>query len=308
MIASRCCICDTPDADVIAEGADYEYHISGDRFKVVRCRHCGLIYLNPRPDPSEHSRIYPPTYHAFGFTPSRYGLVYRVRRRLEARRLLPWCAGLSSGARILDVGCGDGFHLRLLRDFGDSGWSLEGVDASNQAVEAGAAQGLTIHRGRLEDLDLPDGSYDLVILIQTLEHLDDPPAVLRGIRRLLRPGGHLGIVTDNTASIDFRVLGNRYWGGFHFPRHWYLFSPSTLRRLCDKTGLEVVRLETQVSPINWVYSLRNRLVDRGAPRWIADRFRIEEPLTLAAFTLLDMACVVAGRGALLRAFVRRPLE
>ena len=51
----------------------------------------------------------------------------------------------------------------------------------------------------------------------------DPAAVLRAIRRVLRPGGRLLIVTDNTGSLDFSIAKRRHWGGYHFPRHWYLF-------------------------------------------------------------------------------------
>src|SRR6202040_2799794 len=127
--------------------------------------------------------------------------VYRVRRTLEARRAMQWCRGLPSDARILDVGCGDGFHLRLLRDFGPAGWSLEGVDASPRAVEAARRAGLTVHQGTVETVSLPEAHYDLVLLIATIEHVDDPPGVLRAVRRLLRPGGRVVIVTDNTDTL-----------------------------------------------------------------------------------------------------------
>ena len=92
-------------------------------------------------------RIYPSTYHAYDFTPEQFGFVFKVRRRLEARRLLAACQGLPADALILDVGCGDGFHLALLRDFGEPGWHLEGVDSSERAVEAANRNNIRVQGG-----------------------------------------------------------------------------------------------------------------------------------------------------------------
>ena len=301
-----CCVCGAEDCVPVGIGEDFEYRTSPDTFIAMRCRSCGLIYLDPRPAPAELPRIYPPNYHAFDFSPERFGFVYRVRRWLEARRALQWCHGLTDDARILDVGCGDGFHLRLLRDFGHRGWTLEGVDASERAVDAARRAGLTVHHGTVEQLELPPASYDLILLIATIEHVDDPAAVLRAVHRLLKPGGRAVIVTDNTATVDFAVFGGRHWGGYHFPRHFNLFNRATLERLGATASLEVESVETVVSPVNWVYSLRNTLVDWGAPSWIVERFSLRSPVALAAFTLVDTAHQIAGSGALLRVMLRRP--
>jgi SAM-dependent methyltransferase len=303
-----CCVCGADEGVPVGVGEDFEYRTSPDSFLAMRCRHCGLVYLDPRPAPSELPRIYPPTYHAFDFSAERYGFVYRVRRALEARRAMQWCRGLPSDARILDVGCGDGFHLRLLRDFGPAGWSLEGVDASPRAVEAARRAGLTVHQGTVETVSLPEAQYDLVLLVATIEHVDDPPGVLRAVRRLLRPGGRVVIVTDNTDTLDFRLFHGRHWGGYHFPRHFNLFDRGTLGRLAHGVDLDVDSMSTVVSPVNWVYSIRNALVDWQAPSWLVERFSLRAPVALALFTAFDTLHQMAGRGALLRAILRRPAD
>jgi SAM-dependent methyltransferase len=301
-----CCICGHDDAVPVAVGEDFEYHCSPDEFLAMRCRECGLVYLKLRPAMSELGRVYPPNYHAFDFSSERYGLPHRVRRRLEARRLLPWARGLPPGGRILDVGCGDGFHLGLLREFGSKEWILEGVDASAWAVNAGRAKGLTIHHGTVQSAELPVSSYDLALLIATIEHVDDPPAVLRAVHSLLRPGGRVIIVTDNTASLSFRLFAKRHWGGYHFPRHWNLFDQRNLRLLATRTGFEVEQVKTIVTPVNWTYSIHNALVDREAPSWLVSRFTLASPGSLAVFTVLDGMLQAAGRGGLLRAVLRKP--
>jgi SAM-dependent methyltransferase len=305
--AAHCCLCRHEMAEPIAVGEDFEYRSSPDTFLAVRCSGCGLVYLNPRPAMSELSRIYPPEYHAFDFSAARYGVAHRVRRRLEARRVLAWCHGLGSDARILDVGCGDGFHLRILRDFGPPTWQLEGVEPDARAAEAARSAGLQVHQGTIQEVALPASQYDLVLLIATLEHVDDPVAILERVRSLLRPGGKVGIVTDNTATVAFGLFGRRHWGGYHFPRHWNLFNRNTLRLLAGRSGLEVEEIKTVLSPVNWVYSLRNVLTDWGAPRWVADRFSLHGAGALTLFTLVDAVYQVFGRGALLRATLSRPV-
>ncbi len=304
LVPAACCICDSVDADPVAVGEDFEYRTSRDYFLIVRCRRCGLLCLDPRPAESELERIYPPTYHAFDFSAERFGIAYWIRQRLEARRALEWCGGIGEEARILDVGCGDGFHLGLLRRFGRRGWRLEGVDASRRAVEAARRAGLEVHHGRVEDLDLPRRAYDRILLVATLEHVADPTRLLGTLGELLTPDGRLVIVTDNAATLDFRIFRRRHWGGYHFPRHTFLFSPDCLRSLAEKVNLEVEELTTQVSPVNWTYSVRNLLEDWGAPRWLVERFSLGSPVSLAAFTVIDAVQRLFVGGSLLRAVLR----
>jgi SAM-dependent methyltransferase len=302
-----CCMCGQSDAEPIAVGEDFEYHSSPETFLAFFCRGCSLVYLSPRPTADSLPCIYPANYHAFNFSAEEFGLSYKVRSWLETRRLRDPCRGLSATARILDVGCGDGFHLRLLRQLGPSSWQLEGVDADARAVEAARASGLVVHPGDVQKVDLPLSSYDLVLLMMTIEHLADPLRTLQRIRELLRPGGRLTVITDNTATVDFKFFRRRHWGGYHFPRHWNLFDRKSLRALFERAGLEVEELTTLVSPVNWVYSIRNLLVDWKAPEWLVERFSLSSSVSLGVFTIVDLGWKLMGRGAILRAIARRPM-
>ena len=307
MVEVDCCICETRDAKPIGTGKDFEYNPGSDTFQAVQCNTCSLVYLNPRPAITEFEKIYPPTYHAFDFSPKQYGIVYKVRSWLEAKRLLSCCEGLPADARILDVGCGDGFHLNLLKEYGNKTWTLEGIDLDKRAIEMAAKNGLLVHQGSVESIDLPPNSYDLAFTIQTIEHVEKPAEVLKGIYRLLKPGGKLLIVTDNTDSLDFKWFKKNYWGGYHFPRHWNLFNGRSLRKIAAKTGYEVERVATQVSPVNWVYTIHNYLVSKKAPSWLTNRFGLKSTVSLAVFTVTDMVLQKFRRGALMRVTLRKPL-
>jgi len=302
-----CCVCGSTNASLIGKGEDFEYHTSADTFFAMQCDSCNLVYLDPRPAASEFEIIYPPTYHAFDFSKKEFGFVYNIRCRLEARRSLNRCRHLKDDARILDVGCGDGFHLGLLRQYGNKTWKLEGVDLDQKAVKAATKAGLDVHLGRVQDVNLPENSYDMVFMIQTIEHLEDPRQVLKTIFRLLREGGQLIIVTDNTDSIDFNWFKNGHWGGYHFPRHFNLFNRNSLTKLALDVGYDIKDLTTIVSPVNWVYSIHNYLVDHKMPQWLINRFTLKSSFSLFVFTVLDFVLQKFGRGALLQATLQKPL-
>jgi hypothetical protein len=128
--------------------------------------------------------------------------------------------------------------------------------------------------------------------------------LLQLIRSLLRPGGRLVIVTDNTDSLAFRLFKGRYWGGYHFPRHWHLFNRYTLRLLAEQTGFEVETLTTQASPINWTQTIHNALIDWHAPQWLINRFSLKATVALAFFMGFDTLHQLSGKGAELNAILR----
>ncbi len=300
-----CAICNVDDCTPVAVGEDFEYATTDIEFMAVQCRRCSLVYLNPRPDSSSIGDAYPSHYHAFDFKKEGLGFIYQVRERLEARRLLKWCRTLPEDARILDFGCGDGFHMQILKKFGHETWQIEGIDCDARAVEGARRRGFEIHQGMIEEVHLNEGSYDLILMIMTIEHLAHPTDSLKRVSALLRPGGRVVIVTDNTGSPDFAIFGNRCWGGYHFPRHLYLFNQRNLALICRIAGLQPVSVVTAVSPVNWTYSLRNWIQDWKGPSWLYRFFSLESPLALATFTLLDIPLTWLNRGAILQAVVER---
>ena len=150
--------------------------------------------------------------------------------------------------------------------------------------------GLKVHLGSLEEVDLPEESYDLVFMIQTIEHAENPGSVLNSIFKLLKKGGRLVIVTDNTGSIDIKLFKRKYWAGYHFPRHWNLFNRHSLVKLGSKSGFEVDNFTTIVSPVNWIYSIHNSLVDKHKPKWLINQLTLKSLISLFVFTALDLYC------------------
>jgi hypothetical protein len=76
--------------------------------------------------------------------------------------------------------------------------------------------------------------------------------------------------------------------------------------LAEQAGFQVDEIATQVSPVNWVYSIHNALVDWRTPQWLINRFTLKSTVSLAAFTGLDIVLQLLGNGGLLRAVLRKP--
>jgi SAM-dependent methyltransferase len=122
------------------------------------------------------------SYGESGLTP-----IDRLGVWLSQRAIVPH---VTSGARMLDLGCG--YDADLLRSLAPRIAAGTGVDVS-VGPTARAVSNLAFVEGTLEEAlpDVADGSYDLVTLISVLEHVWEPQAVLTECRRVLAPGGTL---------------------------------------------------------------------------------------------------------------------
>jgi protoporphyrinogen oxidase len=232
--------------------------------------------------------------------------MHRMLQRTEARQLLRACRDLPDDARILEVGCGEGERLELLRRFGEKGWRLEGVEQRADSVRLARRSGLRVRLGTITSVKLPEGSYDLVLLVMALEQLDSPMEALARIRELLRPGGRIVVMTSDTATLDFSLLNGRHWGGYDFPRSLQLFDQRSLAAALQKSGLEPVAVWHATSPVNLIRSVRNVLADLGAPSWLRGRFRDSSPGALAIAATIEGLRGRMGRGAVLCLSARRP--
>ena len=135
--------------------------------------------------------------------------------------------------RILDVGCGLGHLLSGV----NPEWERHGVEISEYAAERAATHG-TIVTGDLQSACYPDAWFDVVTLYHVIEHMEDPVAELREIRRVLRPGGWLVVGTPNFDSACARRYGDRF-RMLHDKTHISLFSAESLRRLLEDHGFNV---------------------------------------------------------------------
>ena len=289
LVETGCALCGSSRASVCAEGRDFEYDTASNTFTFVRCAECDHVYLSPRPKVDDLDVIYPSNYYSFLGTSS--SLVASAQRKWESGKVALYREHVGEGHRcILDVGCGDGRFLSLLRDFGAAEWEMVGLEFDAGAIEKCRGMGFEAHAERVEDFaDEPDqqGRFDAVVMLQLIEHVEDPSVVCEQVHRLLKPGGVFVIETPNLAGLDHRLFEGRHWGHYHFPRHWNLFSEASLRRMLEAKGFEIVVSECLISTSSWIISHQNWLKDRSYPDWLCRFVNFQNPLLLGLAVIMD---------------------
>jgi 2-polyprenyl-3-methyl-5-hydroxy-6-metoxy-1,4-benzoquinol methylase len=155
--------------------------------------------------------------------------------------------------RLLDIGCGDGTMLEQAMSLG---WSAEGVDFDSKAVDNARNKGLEVHLGAVEELNLPDDSFDLILMSHLIEHVHDPIGLLRECRRLLAPGGKLIVATPNAESLGHAKFGAN-WLLLHAPRHLYLFNSANLAVMTRKAGFKKIQTRTGTRGADGVFFFSN---------------------------------------------------
>lgn len=301
----KCNTCGSNRKETIASGTDFEYFCTDEVFTMVRCLECGLIYLDPRPAPQELSIIYPDNYIAYRFDDYLPPLVNKIRILIQKRKVRAVARLCNEQAEIWDVGCGGGFFLECLRELGPETWTLKGVDISAKALNRVQERGFETLQGRFEGMDLTPESVDLIVLNQVIEHLDDPAAVVKKAYQALKPGGHLFIETPSVEGWDARIFLERYWGGWHFPRHWTLYTKRTIGQLLNQSGFDVVQTNWLLSPNFWAQSFHHWMIDCGFSDRIAHLMDCSNPLAMAFFSLVDLVQMIFGHTSNMRAIGRK---
>ena len=263
-------------------------HASGPalRYPLVRCSGCGLVFLEELRD---EVQLDDAQRTAYGEPQKRFMgpfelLVrgFRLARARSAARLMP------PGGSVLDVGCGRGLFLSLLRE---RGHEVKGTELSAATVR-NAYPDLPISIGDLRPGLFPDASFDLVSIWHVLEHLRFPDQALEAAFRALRPGGRLMLAVPNYGSVQAR-LGGEGWFHLDPPRHIFQFTDHTLRQLVRGGGFEIERCRTgqwEMDPFGLLQSLLNRAGFRHNALY--DTIR-NNPADKADLSLLARAAMLA---------------
>lgn len=291
-LVPACPVCGESQTAEFARGYDYELQTCANLWRFVQCSSCEHVWLNPRPALAELGVIYPPTYYAYNY--SGINRIARDAKALLDRRkmmkILRSCA--KRPETYLDVGCGDGRFLKVLETLGVPRTGLYGLELDQHVVNRLRDQSYGgVFCERVEDAaGIPEGRIDLATMFHVIEHVDNPSAVVRRLYQWLSPGGIFALETPNLDSLDARIFHSSYWGGYHIPRHWNLFTPSTITRLLTDNGLDVLALFFQTGHSFWMYSLHHFVRYQGGSRpSLGNLFDpIKSLLGIATFTAVDL--------------------
>ena len=228
-------------------------HEPGRHGDLYACAHCGTVHQPGLPSGTELAELYRE------MSDDLY-LGEEEGRRATARRLLDLIRRHVPAGDLLDVGCGHGL---LLDEARRSGYSVTGLELSESArAYATDVLGLDVRDETVERFaaDGAERSFQVIVLADVIEHLEDPLGALDACERLLAPGGALCVITPDPSSTAARVAGPRWWG--YVPAHTYLFPRQTLRELLESRGLVISEDVPLVRSFDFRYWL-NGLAERG---------------------------------------------
>ena len=233
----------------ICAHADGPTVLTHERWRLVECSNCGLAYMPEIPSAEAIDTEFEwdesfkrerlerwlrnPLFRAWT------GLMMFLRPPRELRAL-KWIQGVVPGGRLLDIGCGDG---RLVAIAVRRGFDALGIEVS-PAMAKKALRRLPAERvmcGRLADFPLAPASFDAIVTVSYMEHEPRPLELMRQAAGLLRPGGFAIHKAPNYASKLRSIMGQR-WSGYRWPEHFQYYTPTTLGRLMEAAGFEVVRV------------------------------------------------------------------
>lgn len=258
-----CAICGFSDTKPFPWG---DYHLNLDHpLHVVQCRHCGMLFMSPRPDSEARLSLLngkaPEILQPYSSGTADYGSVTRSRAELfrtrlhQLQQILP-TSSREDPVRMLDIGASSGVFVNLAHQYG---WDAHGVEPSSDEIRSALASGTTLIRSFAETLPYSDDVFNIVHSHHVFEHLADPRKAIGEAYRVLKPGGVVFIEVPNQLdNVMFRrdILLRRVpqrKRSIRSVHHLWFFSRTTLRKLLELAGFEDIHITDHYSwkPNGW---------------------------------------------------------
>lgn len=254
----ECILCNINDTETL---------VQKDSFNIVKCRHCDLVYVNPRLTPDELVMLY----NKGAETTNVQLEIDRGNNNHDRHKVKKFDIALSElgtadkvNNKVLDIGCSTGVFMEMAER---QGWMAYGVDVNKEHIENNRTKfdvRVSVQQG--DTLDFQDAFFDVVTLFDVIEHLPHPLPFLAEVKRVLKPDGVLILSTPNVdgffPKITYFLLGRTIGAWEHPtpPGHVFQFSRDTLRQVVKRAGFDVKRYrDFEIHPTYTVYELENSI-------------------------------------------------
>lgn len=265
----NCLFCGSDNYEIYIKGAKELFNNTGERFDVVKCRNCELIFTNPRPTKDTVGCFYPDS--AGYYQPSsldillppkfkrnllnavlKHGYNYELEApySIVAAHLLKWVFAKRialmhipeyiKDGKLLDIGCSWGRYLYLMQYYG---WDVYGTEMNEKAVKfAREKLGLkNVQQGFFEDIMWEQDFFHVVNMSMVLEHLYSPLQSLRLLNSIMRRKGQLILSMPDISGIEAKLYGDKCYT-LQVPQHITHFSPKTITNFLNSAGFRVEKV------------------------------------------------------------------
>ena len=231
---------------------------------ILKCEDCNIAFQERFPEDPLQYYANASYYEAWWKDKEKDKAAVRFLKEKTANWVLDQMGSFSgSGARILEVGCAFGFFLKAARQ---RNYQITGLEVSEAGKEAGL-NGFEVWNVPFENLDLKEGSFDVVVLIDVIEHFADPDANLSKIKHLLnKDHGILVLITPDIGSIACKIFGSKW---LHWKsEHLYYYSRKGISKLLQKHGFKVAVLKNAWKATSLCYMASHSAKYGNLPPWL----------------------------------------
>ncbi|MGE5108902.1 MAG: class I SAM-dependent methyltransferase [Sphingobacteriales bacterium] len=234
---TTCPVCDSANILELLEAKDYT--VSGEVFQIWHCSSCTHRFTQNVPVQGEIVKYYQSADY-ISHSETKKGLInflYHIvrKRTLTGKRKLIESVTGAKGGNILDIGCGTGSFISVMKE---NGWRVRGLEPDEEARKKGA----DLYGLPLEPIanffQLPPGAFDVITMWHVLEHVHELHPYIKQLKSLLKPGGKLLIAVPNYSSADANHY-KEFWAAYDVPRHLYHFSPKSMEALIHLHGMKI---------------------------------------------------------------------
>lgn len=211
-----------------------DHFLTGETFHLLICRRCGCGVTDPWPEGQEMDRYYQSRDY-ISHSASSKGIVNKIYlfiRKIAIRKKYRLVCNVAKRSRgsILDVGCGSGELLYL---FKKKHWNVGGIEPDENTRRKAISRYLLPIGDNGSLKDIVTGSFDVITLWHSLEHIANISETLAQLRRILTPDGTLIVAVPNLTSKDAMIYGP-FWAAWDVPRHLFHFSYSAIETLMQQ--------------------------------------------------------------------------
>ena len=226
-------------------------YLTGKSFNIKKCTKCLNSFTDPVP--SALGNYYPDKYRKYNL------LVLTVLRFFYTIKVKSWVKSFKGkNYSALEIGCGDGFVLSILKNMG---WKVLGVERDDKSVNhARNMLGNDVMSDSISE-DVFENNFDLIILFQVLEHVERPVFLLKKCKKMLKTNGKMIISVPNIESWQSK-LTKQNWLHLDVPRHLNHFTKDSLNFYLEQLNLSIVSVSYQSFEhdiFGWIQSLLNCL-------------------------------------------------
>lgn len=234
---ANCPICETDKIETVNEIRDH--FLTGEKFQLTKCRNCGFLFTNPRPEKSLLGKYYESEDY-FSHSKKKKGLItflYDSVKNYSLNKKYKIISAYKNDGNILDIGCATG---EFLNQFKKHGWKTKGIEPADEPRQF-AIENYHLDVQPEEALnEFYEDSFDVISMWHVLEHVPDLKERMEQIRRILKKDGLLVIALPNYLSWDGQHYQD-YWAGYDVPRHLYHFTQKTITELLARYSLSIFK-------------------------------------------------------------------